>query len=480
MKTRFTKLIPIVFISLTLFLNVGEVEGKSAVAVVNNVPELWYNWTENFPWPNWTQRAGIGNSWITALNSVIGSITYKAILYDDFGSVVSDGDALPIGKKVHVVWNREDSDITWNGTGYSADSPIGTWRENATDPPDYCTNYYVNRSGEGELMGGWAWDVYVPLSVHPPVMSVSATNASCVGNECTITGIGPVSVSAYFPATYGKFYYRYFGLGYGNDLYLTVYFDYLGTIYPITGWYGYGCYINPGTALRVPNLSGYGDIVAPSAYSLPIPAQTITFNLTAVSNNNPPTPPTITGVSSANLGTTNTFTFNATDIDGDTIKYEIDWNNDGVVDGLSPTSGFVSSGSNSTSNYTLPSTGTTFTFKARTADSKGGVSAWTTKTVTLLQAINGTCGAANGTTLPSQPTTGLCINGTASSITTNPTTWTWTCSGTNGGNPSPTCTTTKQGPTVNVYFSLLDRVKLFTINLISEIKLIDRVLAKEK
>lgn len=47
-------------------------------------------------------------------------------------------------------------------------------------------------------------------------------------------------------------------------------------------------------------------------------------------------------------------------------------------------------------------------------------------------AINGACGAANGTSATYAPATGLCVAGTASGITgSGP--YAWTCSGTNGG-----------------------------------------------
>jgi len=47
--------------------------------------------------------------------------------------------------------------------------------------------------------------------------------------------------------------------------------------------------------------------------------------------------------------------------------------------------------------------------------------------------INGVCGSSNGGSFSIAPTTNLCSAGTASSVTTNPTTFTWTCSGTGGG-----------------------------------------------
>ncbi|HOS88135.1 MAG TPA: hypothetical protein PLG37_01500, partial [Candidatus Pacearchaeota archaeon] len=46
---------------------------------------------------------------------------------------------------------------------------------------------------------------------------------------------------------------------------------------------------------------------------------------------------------------------------------------------------------------------------------------------------NGSCGTSNGGTFSSAPTTNLCSAGTASSVTTNSTTYTWTCAGAYGG-----------------------------------------------
>ncbi len=57
--------------------------------------------------------------------------------------------------------------------------------------------------------------------------------------------------------------------------------------------------------------------------------------------------------------------------------------------------------------------------------------------------ISAACGSANGTTSPTAPVSGLCQFGTLSgSVVTNPSSWTWTCRGINGG-LSATCQTDK-------------------------------------
>lgn len=56
-----------------------------------------------------------------------------------------------------------------------------------------------------------------------------------------------------------------------------------------------------------------------------------------------------------------------------------------------------------------------------------------------MRAVNGACGAAHGGTYLNPPSTNLCSSGTATSVTTNPTTYTWTCNGSGGGTNAP-CT----------------------------------------
>ncbi|MDQ5909577.1 MAG: hypothetical protein QG599_1672 [Pseudomonadota bacterium] len=51
----------------------------------------------------------------------------------------------------------------------------------------------------------------------------------------------------------------------------------------------------------------------------------------------------------------------------------------------------------------------------------------------MVNPINGVCGAAAGQTLNSPPGSDLCLTGTPSSVTTNPGTFDWSCTGTNGG-----------------------------------------------
>ena len=61
--------------------------------------------------------------------------------------------------------------------------------------------------------------------------------------------------------------------------------------------------------------------------------------------------------------------------------------------------------------------------------------------------VNGKCGVANYVTVASAPTTDLCTSGTPSSVTTNASTYTWTCSGVSEGTDD-SCEANKSGSTV--------------------------------
>lgn len=101
------------------------------------------------------------------------------------------------------------------------------------------------------------------------------------------------------------------------------------------------------------------------------------------SPNSPPNPPTISGPTTGNPNISYGFGVVASDPDNDQIYYLVDWNDDGVSDQRLPSTGMVNSGTSQSANYSWATEGVK-TFKARTVDSAGNVSAtWTTYTVTL-------------------------------------------------------------------------------------------------
>jgi len=69
--------------------------------------------------------------------------------------------------------------------------------------------------------------------------------------------------------------------------------------------------------------------------------------------------------------------------------------------------------------------------------------------------IDAVCGSATSSTYSSPPTSNLCSPGDPTSVATNPTTYTWTCNGPNGGNPD-SCTAPRNaqcGSAINSTYS---------------------------
>lgn len=57
--------------------------------------------------------------------------------------------------------------------------------------------------------------------------------------------------------------------------------------------------------------------------------------------------------------------------------------------------------------------------------------------------VNGACGSADGVPTATVPTTNLCTTGNETTVTTNTGTYTWSCSGVNGGT-TDSCTANRQ------------------------------------
>ena len=114
---------------------------------------------------------------------------------------------------------------------------------------------------------------------------------------------------------------------------------------------------------------------------------------------------------------------------------------------------------NGTSAYTMPATNLC-TAGTSSAVSGNGPWAWacagqyggkTAQCSASLATVNGVCGASNGTALTSAPQTGLCSAGTADSVTgSGP--WSWLCNGFNGGT-NATCSASwakKKGTVIGI------------------------------
>lgn len=135
--------------------------------------------------------------------------------------------------------------------------------------------------------------------------------------------------------------------------------------------------------------------------------------------NTPPTAPTISGTAQY-VNTSYPFTFSATDADGDTIRYGVDWDKDGVVDEWVPALGYVASGASQVVNHQWGGAAGLRNFQVLTEDVKGSRSGFTSYSVTLaaqpvtpvaVLTDNGPVTAGNSVTL-----TYSCSNSTTASI----------------------------------------------------------------
>ncbi|HAT68279.1 MAG TPA: hypothetical protein DCS20_01525, partial [Candidatus Yonathbacteria bacterium] len=335
-------------------------------------------------------------SWSVNTNGVYNSNAYRGGVLLPNGSTVAPGDVIVFSVPFL------DTDLSWTGTGATWDTPYGSW--NSGVAACNSSNRFIGSASS------W-YSMYAQYIVNRPTPSVSGSGMTCSGLTCTVTGVGSVSATVNFPATSCSVKLEYSER----------------TVFPTT----FVCNANP---------QNYTKTLTPTPTSAPGPttltAKSILHTFTSAVPNNAPAAPTINPLSPTGAPSTLiAFTVVSTDPDGDTVRYGIDWDNNGTVDEYAPISGYVSSGTSRPINHSWPTPGT-YTFRARTEDSKGAISGWTLKSVTIIAIVNGACGPANtatsGVTFTSAPTIGLCSGGSSTAVSgTGP--WSWSCLGSGGG-----------------------------------------------
>jgi len=378
------------------------------------------------------------SGWGVALANPNITVKYNVEIRNaDTNALISNNDSVPVGTNLKLKFlKHKSSDLYWFGTGYGGDSPYGEWITDAEPPAVSCkAKDFVNRvkipylpDSSFDIFN----DIYIPLSIDYPEKTITkGNNLTCdplTGNEnngyekkCTVTGTGNLTPEFNFEATTGKFYYRYYSHNedecFGNNVPIKTTSD------PRV-W----------SDLEQYSLNAFGLTSSVSAYTLDVPAQTITYNLTATEvapTNTQPNAPTITGPTTGYTSTSHTFSFTATDPDGDTIKYGVDWNNDGTVDQWLPSSGYIGSGVLKERAKSWGNDGVK-TFQARTQDENGALSGWTSHTITLtFQPVNGVCYNQEEF---------MCNPGTASATSTNNSNVSrWSCLGSYGGTSDTSC-----------------------------------------
>jgi hypothetical protein len=306
--------------------------------------------------------------WFDALKNPNVTIKYNAEIRDfATNALIGDNTSVSVGSKISLkFYKHEYADIDWFGTGYTTDSPYGEWRVDMAPPPVSClVKDFVNKITE------WDYDIYIPLVVAPPTKNITGLdNLTCealTGNEnigysmnCTVTGTGIINPQFNFGATTGHFYYRFYD---PVDVHKVFYSSFKNALF--------GCNGN-NIPLKV------GD----KTYILQVPAQTISYNLTATSipaGNTPPNAPTVSDLS--DTPPSYSFNINAIDPDGDQVKYGIDWDHDEKVDEWLPAYGLVNSGTDKQTSRTF---NTSMTFQAIAQDQYGQLSPWTQHGITGL------------------------------------------------------------------------------------------------
>ena len=359
--------------SATIVFIPQAVWAKSETVTVTTSGGLYHKYNGGF---SYDYRDSSGNEWHQGLYPSTAAITYNAEVEDAVtGEAFTNNEAIPIGTRIRVHQiDRQNTDISWFGTGYGFDSPYGRWIAEAAAPavgcaPDGFVNdvHVVVKGAFGNTVKWHSARVYAYLSVNPPEPTVvsPSENLSCTGNVCTVTGLGPISVGLQFPETAGKFYFRYY-------VYDWWYWRLAGPIeIP-----DFTC-ITSNDPMRL--------AWSNNDFILPVPTKTISFTFRSNEPSNPPTTPIITSRLSNTSFTDDrqVFAIESTDPDGDKIKYGIDWDNNGKVDLWIPGADLYE---DSDVPVHAPRTwidADTYIFKAIAQDENGAKSRWAAYTVTI-------------------------------------------------------------------------------------------------
>lgn len=187
-----------------------------------------------------------GGVWATALSNASAAITYdSSITYSD-GVVVQPEDSIPVGTVLNFNFDgnstTSSSNIFWSGTGFTQDTPYGSWIPAADYPAQVCTsaNWITKKTYTNPSTNVTKdIDVYIPLSVNPPSTELSFVDAtrspifgsiftfpqwgapaypandtagwscisSTVGSKCLPLNTGTKTVYMYYSPTYGYYYY---------------------------------------------------------------------------------------------------------------------------------------------------------------------------------------------------------------------------------------------------------------------------------
>ena len=475
----FFLILPITGLLLFSLSHSVRAETKSSVALSDHSPNLAYKsasaWPDNLYW--WTS---VGNIYHTVIYTAKTTLT-------DSNIVLSPGDKFQVSD-----YTRYDpNSITWLMTGCSVDSPIGYWNNNAvlTNAMGGLPNDLVYSGSWPGLYGGTNYYyLYTPLVVNPPAVNLNATgpvNCHSLSDglwECTVTGgaENKINLSIDYGNTYGKQYYDSRSSGEASRRYTGVLLDRLNCNSDISCngcayYYEWRlCWFPPlvnncntcsSINFNIYSQAGYlfgpnadpGDCSVCSEFNLSVPGKSISFEYNvAAAPNNPPTPPvcqncpaSITLDPSSGIASGTFNIGDSTDPDNDKLKYEVDWDMDGIADVTSdlkpspPANPYSNPFSKSWTTVGLKN------FQARAVDEKGAFSEWVPMSVNVTQnPIDGQCKTPpnNGRFCPTDPPLTsygddqLCdvfnpADPPSGNIHFDGNNWTWACSAQGSGTP---------------------------------------------
>lgn len=338
--------------------------------------------------------------WVDGLiDSPSYSVQYVARVYNDSagGTLLSDGDSVPVGTILR--FEPDFGDVTYNGTGWSWDTPYGEWSDTPDVFPDgptfwgdefgisvsdvtynhgQCSEKYLNnRYSITEFMD---YVVYIAFTVAEPIPTIDRDPASqalldCTGNVCTVMSAGAIDTDFNFPATYGKFWHEYF-IDRDQDIY-----PWMEDSGCVTAWDEVPMKLNDGSG---------PDSFAVEAVTIPF-----RINGTAVagSNSDPDAPDVweypdaadATEPNSHAIDDNQSFFVLGRDDDDDDVGYEVDWDRtdtDEITITRYPASGYVSNDAALQVDKAWSEVGLK-QFRVRTEDSNGNRSDWTNHDITI-------------------------------------------------------------------------------------------------
>jgi hypothetical protein len=413
----------VIFLGVTLF---GQgVEAKSVVW-----GDVASSFTKDSP------SAG-GVNWLYF--DTITSLQYSATLYDlSTGASINDGSTLSVGDTFELhIKDHEREDVSWFISGGYVACPYGDFVEEWSDNPasgglpseergsvasivseffDFDETLLLdceNRASEDILsipygVPGLDGTYDMAVVVKEPGLGIQGEGPiECVPVDeglygwnrlsCTVTGEGDIDVSVNFGNTYAQYRMRLSGMSTlsGFAAYQGI-IPTMGDFFPINttifDW-AFGSPSSYSDTLLRNRLSEEGyDIddycIYPetSGHVVEVPPQSVNLSFSAVSGNNPPLAPTITGPGTLAEGDEISLDIISTDEDGDDIRYGVDWDSDGNIDDWTPGVDYVSSGTSQSSSFT-PGVGE-FTAGEHTItvfaqDDKSAISPSSTHTITI-------------------------------------------------------------------------------------------------